>query len=174
MVLTTPRLQLRPFKPADDPVAVLVSMYRDERYSRFLADRPGAEVVADTPEKARALLEAVGRVGILLAVVLATGPEAGTIVGQCAVFGGASTADRTIGFGLLPAFWGRGYAREACRALVEACFATPGVAAVRADTHEDNWPCRRVLEDVGFRLLEVTPGPNGDRAHYRLSWLDLR
>jgi ribosomal-protein-alanine N-acetyltransferase len=171
VVLTTPRLQLRPFDPADDPVGVLVGMFRDERYSRFLSDR---ELVADTPEKAAALLAGYGQVGDLFAIVVATGFEAGTIAGHCAVYAGASTADRTIAFGLLPAFWKRGYAREACRALVDACFATPGVAAVRADTLEDNWPARRVLEDLGFRLLEVTGGPAGDRAHYRLSWLDRR
>lgn len=59
-----------------------------------------------------------------------------------------------IGYGLLPEYWGRGYATEAVCAAVEWALKQPGVTAVEAETEPDNAASQRVLEKAGF-------APNG-------------
>lgn len=59
-----------------------------------------------------------------------------------------------IGYGLLPEYWGKGYATEAVGAAVEWASGQPGVKRIEAETEPDNVASQRVLEKVGFR-------PNG-------------
>jgi ribosomal-protein-alanine N-acetyltransferase len=56
-----------------------------------------------------------------------------------------------IGYSVLPAFQGRGYATEAARALIGWAFAQPGVRRVVANCHFDNAASIRVLEKAGLR-----------------------
>lgn len=55
-----------------------------------------------------------------------------------------------IGYGLIPAYRGRGLATEAARAMVAWAFTQPGVRRVIADCLADNPASARVLEKVGF------------------------
>jgi RimJ/RimL family protein N-acetyltransferase len=59
----------------------------------------------------------------------------------------------TIGYGLVESEWGRGYATEAVRALIELCRAHPEVKVIEADTHHGNIASQRVLEKSGFSYL---------------------
>ena len=56
-----------------------------------------------------------------------------------------------IGYSVLPAFQGRGYATEAARALVAWGFAQPGVRRIVANCRADNGASIRVLEKAGMR-----------------------
>jgi ribosomal-protein-alanine N-acetyltransferase len=56
-----------------------------------------------------------------------------------------------IGYSVLPAFQGRGYASEAARALVAWGLAQPGVARIVANCRFDNAASIRVLEKAGLR-----------------------
>jgi RimJ/RimL family protein N-acetyltransferase len=55
-----------------------------------------------------------------------------------------------IGYSVLPAFQGRGYATELVGALVARAFATPGIARVIAHTFPGNAGSIKVLERAGF------------------------
>jgi ribosomal-protein-alanine N-acetyltransferase len=55
-----------------------------------------------------------------------------------------------LGFHLLPAFWGRGYAREAAQAAIGYAFGTIGAEVLFAGHHPLNAPSKRVLEALGF------------------------
>ena len=68
-------------------------------------------------------------------------------------FKGPPDALRTveIGYSMLPAFQGRGYATEAAQALVAWGFAQPGVGRIVANCRFDNVGSIRVLEKVGLR-----------------------
>jgi RimJ/RimL family protein N-acetyltransferase len=57
-----------------------------------------------------------------------------------------------IGYSVLPAFQGRGYATEAARALIAWGFAQPGVRRVVANCLAGNAGSIRVLEKAGMRL----------------------
>lgn len=59
-----------------------------------------------------------------------------------------------VGYSILPAFRGRGFATEATRAAVGWAIGEPGVERVTADTLLDNLASQRVLAACGFRALE--------------------
>ena len=55
-----------------------------------------------------------------------------------------------IGYGLLPEYWGQGYATEAVVAMVAWARTQPGVTAVEAEAEASNLASLRVLEKSGF------------------------
>lgn len=61
-----------------------------------------------------------------------------------------------IGYTLAPAHWGKGYASEATRALVEDLVTRIGVERVHADLDPDNIASQRVLEAAGLVCEGVT------------------
>ena len=56
----------------------------------------------------------------------------------------------TLGYALAPEAWGRGYATEAARALVDAAFRLSAVVEIEASVQAENPASSRVLEKVGF------------------------
>jgi ribosomal-protein-alanine N-acetyltransferase len=79
-------------------------------------------------------------------------PAAQSLVGDIG-FKGPPDALHTaeIGYSVLPAFRGRGYASEAARALVAWGLAHPGVRRIVANCRFDNAASIRVLEKAGLR-----------------------
>jgi [ribosomal protein S5]-alanine N-acetyltransferase len=75
-----------------------------------------------------------------------------------------------LGVHLLPEYWGRGFAEEACRAVIEFAFTNANAKALFAGHHPDHASSRRLLSKLGFRFThEETYAPTG-RMHpsYRL------
>lgn len=71
----------------------------------------------------------------------------------------------TIGYGLIPAMRGKGYASEALRALLE--FArTAGAASVKGDADLDNTASQHVMAAAGMRFVEE----DELLRHYRIAW----
>ncbi len=60
------------------------------------------------------------------------------------------TCDVEVGYRLVPAAWGQGYATEAARALVHYGFADLGLARVIGITHPRNRASQRVLAKCGL------------------------
>src|SRR5713226_9574562 len=56
-----------------------------------------------------------------------------------------------LGFQLLPAYWGRGFAKEAGEALIDFAFGTLGAKGLYAGHHPENAASRKVLVKLGFR-----------------------
>lgn len=67
-----------------------------------------------------------------------------------------------IGYGLLPEYWGKGYATEAVRAMVQWASEQPNVKRIEAETEENNAASQRVLQKVGFVPLNKN-GEEGPR-----------
>ncbi|MFE2012509.1 GNAT family N-acetyltransferase [Streptomyces sp. NPDC059491] len=61
----------------------------------------------------------------------------------------------TVGYGLLPAARGKGYASEALRALLEVA-RVAGVAGVKGDADLDNAASHRVMEAAGMPCVAVS------------------
>lgn len=76
-----------------------------------------------------------------------------------------------IGFHLLPAYWGRGLATEAARAVIGYAFETIEARALFAGHHPANAASRRVLEKLGFRWTheELYPPTGLQHPSYLLS-----
>lgn len=74
-----------------------------------------------------------------------------------------------LGYRLRRAVWGRGYATEGSRALVDKAFAEAGVRLVFATTYEENIGSRRVMERAGLRFVRAfrfTEETSGTAATY--------
>jgi RimJ/RimL family protein N-acetyltransferase len=56
----------------------------------------------------------------------------------------------TLGYALAPEVWGKGYASEASRAIVDASFLLTNAIEILATTRLENVASRRVLEKCGF------------------------
>lgn len=70
----------------------------------------------------------------------------------------------SVGFGIVPAARGRGYAVEALRALLAWALRQPQVRSVHADTDLVNLASQRVLVAAGMRLV----ADEGDRKLYEI------
>ncbi|WP_220682676.1 GNAT family N-acetyltransferase [Methanofollis formosanus] len=75
----------------------------------------------------------------------------GVLVGSCGFVGRPSPdGEAEIGYAVLPAYRGCGYATEAVAALVEWAFGCPEVVRVTAQAEAGNGASVRVLEKCGF------------------------
>lgn len=90
---------------------------------------------------------------------------AGERVGDLCFKGLSEDGTVEIGYGLLPAFWGKGYATEAVVAVTEWAAKQPGVKTIEAETEPENTASQRVLEKAGF----VPTGKNGEEGP-RFAW----
>ena len=86
----------------------------------------------------------------------------GTIVGDLCFKGLNQDGSVEIGYGILEAHRGRGYAAEAAGAAVSWALSQPGVTRVEAETEPGNIASRRVLEKCGF-VPTGTFGAEGPR-----------
>lgn len=68
-----------------------------------------------------------------------------------------------IGYWFEPASWGRGFASEAARAVVGFAFAEAGLSMLRSGHAADNAASGRVLERLGFHLLDRVERPSRSR-----------
>jgi len=148
MRITTARLVLREFVPGDWPD--VLAFQRDPRYLRYYAwtGRSEAEVrefvqmfVSQQAERPRRRFQ--------LAITL---PDSGRVIGDCGIRrkpGNDWEAD--IGYELSPEYWGRAYATEATRALVDFGFRELGLHRISSWCIADNAASARVLERVGLR-----------------------
>jgi RimJ/RimL family protein N-acetyltransferase len=77
------------------------------------------------------------------------------------------TGQAMIGYSMLPAWRGRGYATRAARLVARWAFTSVGIARLVAGTMPSNVGSQRVLEKVGFRReglqLSRLPGAGGGR-----------
>jgi RimJ/RimL family protein N-acetyltransferase len=78
-----------------------------------------------------------------------------TVLGACGV-GEHPAASPEIGYWLAVPFWGKGYATEAARALVDYAFNHLGHAVLHAGARVTNAASRRVLEKCGFKWTGVS------------------
>jgi len=82
--------------------------------------------------------------------------ESGLLIGEAGLFplapGGPDVA---LGYAFGSAYWGRGYATEASRAVLGEGFAELGLERIVAITREANKRSRHVLAKLGFRMEGV-------------------
>jgi RimJ/RimL family protein N-acetyltransferase len=154
MFLETERLLLRRFTEAD--ADNLVALDADPEVMRLLTGgRPTPREVVEH-ELLPSLLQAYERFpsfGTWAALERATGE----FVGWFALDppDGGKGDEVELGYRLRKSAWGKGYATEGSRALVDKAFAELGVQRIYAETMAVNTASRRVLEKAGFRHVRT-------------------
>jgi RimJ/RimL family protein N-acetyltransferase len=144
--LHTGRLTLRAFTPADAPV---FAAYRNDpevaRYQDWALPVSHCDAEAFVAEQRSVTGPELGA-WVQLAV-----EHAGELAGDLAVHLDDTGELATIGYTLRSGHQGRGLAREAVSALVDALLEHAGVHRIAATTDPRNIASARLLEDLGFR-----------------------
>jgi RimJ/RimL family protein N-acetyltransferase len=155
-VLETERLRLRPFR--DDDLDVVARWLADPEFTRYLAGpQPRAEAEAILA-RAHAHWREHG-FGPFAVEDRATGE----LIGRSGpAYHRAWPHDPEVGWWIAPERQGRGLATEAGSASVRHTFDDLGFARVVSITIEPNLASRRVMEKLGFRLLERIPTEWGE------------
>jgi ribosomal-protein-alanine N-acetyltransferase len=113
------------------------------------ADWPQPDLRDFLPLYGRLVGERDAAAGWGIWLMLLPGEQA--LVGDIGFKGAPANGTVEIGYSVLPAFQGRGYATEAARALVAWALEQPGVRRVTAECLDDNAASIRVLEKVEMR-----------------------
>ena len=148
MFARTERLLLRPGFPEDAPA--LAEAIADERIVRNLASAPWPYRLRD----AEAFL-AAPRDPVLPSFLIAERTDgAPRLVGSCGL-GRRPSGAVEMGYWIARPFWGRGFATEAGRALIDMGCAM-GLKQLEGSHFLDNPASGRVLEKLGFIPLGIT------------------
>ena len=168
-LLETDRLVLRRFTEDDAPL--LLALDRDPEVMRYVGPY-GLPDEAAYRERIRTYFlphyDLGGQYGFWPAEEKATGAFVGWFHLRPAADyrfareAGFQSGEHDIGFRLVRAAWGRGYATEVSRALVRRAFADPAVAGVVACVLVGNRASCRVLEKTGLRRVSEFPLPGFD------------
>lgn len=149
-LLTTARLRLRRIM-ADD-LEHLVALDGDPEVMRYLS--------GGSPTPREVLAERV-LPGFLqrdearrhLGVWVVESLEDGGFLGWVGLWPLEAPTEARLGYRLRRSAWGRGYATEAARALLDLAFTEGDLQRVEATTYELNRASQRVLEKLGLRLV---------------------
>jgi RimJ/RimL family protein N-acetyltransferase len=153
MYWTTERMRLRRFGPAD--LDNLVELDSDPEVMRYLSG--GAATPRDVIE--REILPAFMRFDaaeLPFGVWAATGNESQGFLGWFSLrLTEGSHGSAALGYRLHRTAWGRGYATEGVRALIERAFRETAIERIVATTYEENLASRRVMEKAGMTFIRA-------------------
>lgn len=183
--LATDRMELRLLtaERAGEYVELLVELDGDPEVMRFITGQPTPR--ADIVDRELPVLLARQAAYPLLGRWLALSREDDAFLGWFELAptvpedrAGERPADdeAEVGYRLLRSAWGRGYATEGTRALIDHAFAVVGLRRVWAQTMAVNLPSRGVMERVGMRrvrtfhvhLDDPLPGTEHGEVEYEL------
>jgi RimJ/RimL family protein N-acetyltransferase len=160
IILHTPRLILRPWR--DEDADAFAAMFDDPAVMEFLMPVQDRGAIDAIVSRVRSHFDQHG-FGWWAAELRDTGAFIGFIGLSYIPFEAHFTPAVEVGWRLVSAYWGRGYATEGARASVEAGFTQLGLTEIVSITVPDNTRSRRVMERIG-----MTHDLAGDFDHPRL------
>ena len=169
--LETKRLVLRRF--TKDDVENLLELDGDPDVMRFInGGRPTSrdEIENEVLPAFLDYYQHYAGYGFWAAVEKSTGEFIGWF--HCRPAEGAPPGEVELGYRLRRSAWGKGYATEGARALIQKGFAEFDVRRVVASTMVVNVASRRVMEKAGMKFVRpfATRGPTTSRARRRGTW----
>lgn len=145
-VLETPRLTLRRFTADDAPF--ILELVNVPAFLRNIGDRGVRSLDDARAYIANGPVASYERHGIGLWHVALRAD--GTPIGMCGLLKRDTLEHVDIGFAYLPAWWGKGYAREAAAAVMDYGTRTLAIAHIVAIVSPGNAASIRVLEHIGM------------------------
>lgn len=143
-LLTTGRLILRPPRAEDaDALAGIAN-------NRKIAEQTRRMPYPYRVEDARRWIDTLSR--SRERSFLITTRHDSALVGACG-FGVGDTGELEIGYWIGEPFWGRGYATESARAVIDYAFANTNTTCLNSRCRVVNEASRRVLVKCGFQLV---------------------
>jgi len=155
-VLRTERLVLRELLAEDAPF--MLELMNEPGFLKHIGDR-GVRSLADAEEQISRQLQSYAErgYGMWAAVRSDVGP-----VGLAGLVRREGLDHPDVGYALLSAFEGHGYATEAARAVLQLARERLGMTTVAAITSLDNRASIAVLERIGFRFIGIRRLPGKD------------
>jgi len=154
----TERLVARSWRPEDLPFAM--ELWGDPSVMALI-DAGGRFTAAEVEKKLRAEIErervADGQYWALFERRLLDRPGGG-FVGCCGLRPWVYTPGETnfeLGFHIVQRCWGRGFATEAAEGTLDYGWRQLRLAKIYAGHHPDNRASQRILESLGFTLVET-------------------
>ncbi len=138
VLIRTNRLLLRPALSED--VDAFHSILSDERAMAYWSTSPH-QTIAETREWVSAMISIEPKVGEDFAI-----EHSGRVIGKVGLYNFPE-----VGFILHPDVWGRGYALEALRPVIDRAFSVHRLPSVNADVDPRNGASLRVLTRLGFK-----------------------
>jgi RimJ/RimL family protein N-acetyltransferase len=143
-VLATERLVLR--APRSDDAKAIATLVNDRRIAENTLRIPHPYGLADA-ESFIAAANAAGEYTFLIT-------RGADVLGACGI-ARRDGEEPEIGYWLGVAFWGRGYATEAARGVIDHAFGDLGCDCLAGGARVSNPASRRVLEKCGFQWTGV-------------------
>lgn len=145
-VLETERLVLRAARLGD--AKAIAALANDRRIAENTRRIPHPYTVSDAED----FVTAAGTAQVEMALLITL--RDGTPIGACGL-GLLDAALPELGYWLGVPFWGKGYATEAVRAVIDYAFTDLDHLALQAGARVTNPASRRVLEKCGFQWTGV-------------------
>jgi RimJ/RimL family protein N-acetyltransferase len=158
-VCETRRLILRQLTARD--ARFILKLLNDPAFIRFIGDK-GARTLDDARQYiAEGPVRSYRDNGFGLYLVQIKGTS--ERIGMCGLVKRDALPDVDIGFAFMPAFWSKGYALEASRAVMNLARAAFGIRRVIAITSPDNEASMSLLNKIGLHFEKTCelPGHRG-------------
>jgi ribosomal-protein-alanine N-acetyltransferase len=156
LTIETERLILRDFVP--DDLGAFYATSNDPEYQQYYSKRETTRAFfQDLFDRIQSGAQAPHRTSYQLAVCLQTGE----LIGTCGVrIESADHQQASFGCAISREYWGRGYAYEASRRVIDFGFSSLPIHRVYAETISANKRARVLAERLGMRL-------EGEFRHYK-------
>ena len=157
MEIVTPRLILREFTPEDLPA--LLAHHADPRAREFYGPEDlGTDLTRDLVARFIRWAAESPRRNYQLAISRLE--DSKELIGSCGVrLEGCEAGTAELGLQLAPEHWGRGFATEAARAILDFGFRELGLQEIHGVTVTENTRIQRLVAKLGFTRMETRPGP---------------
>ena len=166
IVLETPRLALR--EAAEGDAGFILALLNSPGFIENIGDREvrtEAEAAAYVRDR---VLASYRDHGFGMWVVVEA--KSGDLIGLAGLVKRDGLDMPDVGYALLPAAWGHGYAQEAAAAVVRHARERLGLGALAAITSPDNHASMAVLRKAGFtfqRMIQL-PGVAGESTYFTI------
>jgi RimJ/RimL family protein N-acetyltransferase len=148
VVLETERLILRKF--TTDDAAFMLALLNEPSFIDNIGDK-GVKTIDEAVSYIQTgPMASYQRLGF--GAYLVELKEGGAAIGMCGLIKRDELPDIDVGFAFLPAYWSKGYASEAARAVIDFGKREFGIRRTVAIVRPDNSGSIRVLEKLGLRF----------------------
>lgn len=151
IICQTKRLIIRHFELTD--TEYVLKQLNDEAFIRYIADKRVRTVTDAQNYLENGPIASYKRYGFGLNAI--TLKESGTVVGMCGLVKRDELDIPDLGYAFLPEYWGRGYAFEASKAVLEDAISTHHMKAILGVTLPDNVASNKLLVKLGFVSNQV-------------------
>ncbi len=165
MLLKTERLILRELN--QDDIHMIYELNNNPDVMRYISSNSSKPTIEECKEGIKRCIKYYKDnkgLGLYATVI----QETGEVIGWTAIKDLDKTDEIEIGYRYLPKYWGRGYATEASKAVVDYGFYTLGLKKIVAVAQPENIASRRVLEKVGLKFIKNAYYYNANVVYYAI------